>query len=298
MYTQIFGNYLLNRGVINREQLVHALTLQASTRVKLGMLAINEGYMTASEVEHVVILQTHIDKRFGRLAIKEGYLTEEQVNELLKKQLPAFFLLGQILVDENILTPIQLENLITDYRSEYEIYDLDSHEEQSVLVSHLLDNFEFSEDTRHSAYLKDYLLLLFNNLIRFIGDDFTPLNIMKMPEIPTTYCISQDMEYTDFHVSSAIDIDVTASIAFASRYADELFVEFDEYVQASIEDFLNLHNGLFLINMSNNYSFELTLLPPKTETDAIFSTQKTTYLIPVLFPFGTVHFICSIYPTN
>ena len=298
MYTQFFGNYLSKRGIITHEQLFHAMDLLSTAHVKIGTLAINEGYMTASEVENVIILQTHKDKRFGQLAMEEGYLTQEQLDDLLEKQLPTFFLLGQILVDEGSITHTQLENLITDYRSEYEIYDLDENEEQLQLVSHILNNFTFSEDTRHSVYLKDYLILLFNNLIRFIDEGFTPLNIVKMPEFPTSNCVLQDMIYSDFHVASALDLEEEAAIAFAGLYADDEFTEFDEYVQASIEDFLNLHNGLFLVNMSNDYAIDLSLQPPRFESNTIFSTEKTTYLIPIKFPFGTIHFLCSIYPVG
>ena len=43
---------------------------------------------------------------------------------------------------------------------------------------------------------------------------------------------------------------------------EEELYEFDEYVSASMEDFLNLHNGLYSVNMSNDYSMELHLQPP------------------------------------
>lgn len=85
------------------------------------------------------------------------------------------------------------------------------------------------------------------------------------------------------------------AIEFASRYAMDTFNEFDEYVQASLEDFLNLHNGLFTVNMSNNNSIELQLSPPEVhEGDTVeIHAETVSYLFPILYPFGTIHFLLS-----
>ena len=57
MYAQFFGNYLLERNAVTREQLIDAMKQMASEEVKLGALAIHEGYMTASEVDNIVIME-------------------------------------------------------------------------------------------------------------------------------------------------------------------------------------------------------------------------------------------------
>lgn len=294
MYTQVFGNYLLNTGMVTTEQLLSAISTQSSAHVNLGTLAIHKGYMTASEAERIFILQTHQDKRFGELAVEEGYLTQEQVAELLQSQVPGFVLLGQVLIDQGILTATQMQNIVTDYCSEFEIDDLEEYEEQSDLVHHLLADID-SEEEDTKKYINEYLLLLFNNLIRFIGDDFTPLNVIKISEVPTERCTSQSLNCPAFHVDSALDMEPAAAIEFASRYAHDEFTEFDEYVRASMEDFLNLHNGLFVVNMSNDFSMEVMLDPPVVQDDSLFSPGESTYIFPIMFPFGIVHFICSIH---
>ena len=76
MYTQFFGNYLLNKNIITQEQLLLALNKQSKTHVKIGTLAIHAGYMTASEAEQIFIMQTHRDKRFGELAVEMGYMSD------------------------------------------------------------------------------------------------------------------------------------------------------------------------------------------------------------------------------
>ena len=293
MHTQFFGNFLLNKGVITPEQLIEALKIQSSTHKKFGTLAIHSGYMSASEVADVYITQTHYDKRFGELAVELGYLTPEQVDKLLTIQLPNYMLLGQILVDKKIVTHIELENLITEYKSEYEIYELDMMEEQKNMVDKLLASLYLPEDLPDAQNITCYLTLLFNNLVRFIGEDFTPLNIMTLPEVPTNYCVSQQVD-GQFAFLSALDMDSETAIAFASRYVDDEFEEFDEYVSASMEDFLNLHNGLYSVNMSNDYTLELHLQPPECHENTVLATEAPSYLLPVIYSFGTINCIFSI----
>ena len=293
MHTQFFGNFLLNKGVITPEQLVDALKIQASTHKKLGTLAIHSGFMSASEVEDVYITQTHYDKLFGELAVNLGYLTEGQVDNLLTTQLPDYMLLGQILVDKNILTHVELENLITEYKSVYEIYDLELIAEQQEMINKLLSDFYLPEDLPHSEHILSYLTLLFNNLVRFIGEDFTTLNVMNLSEVPTNFCISQEVEGS-FSFLSALDMEQETAITFASRYVNDEFQEFDEYVRASIEDFLNLHNGLYTVNMSNDFSMELQLLPPAPHENILLETGFSFYLLPIMYSFGTINFLLSI----
>lgn len=298
MYTQVFGNYLLNTGAVTKEQLLTALEAQSSTHASLGAWAIHKGYMTAVEAQRIFILQTHQDKLFGELAIAEGYLTQEQVDELLQAQgeIPGYMLLGQVLMEQGVITAVQLEDLVTGYRSEYEIYDLEENDAQNDIINHLLADIDTETEGHYITYINDYLILLFNNLIRFIGDDFTPLNVIRLSSIPTNHCISQHLHCDLFQVDSVLNMESDVAVAFASRYAQDQFEEYDEYVQASMEDFLNLHNGLFVVNESNDHSLEVSLDPPKAEDrEVLDTTGKLAYMFPILYPFGTVHFIFTLY---
>lgn len=291
MYTQFFGNFLINKGIINTEQLMEALEIQSSTHQKLGTLAIHAGYMSANEVEDVYIMQTHYDKRFGELAIQLGYLTQKQLNELLNLQLPDYMKLGQVLVEKGWISNNDLESLVAEYRSTYEIYDLNLVIEQQEVVDKLLSSFCTQENITDPERMIPYLTLFFNNLTRFIGEDFTPLDIIQMPEVPTNFCVSQQIEET---LLSALDMEPQTAISFACKYVDEKFTEFDEYVLASVEDFLNLHNGLYAVNMSNDYSLELKLDPPMVQEHTSLSTDSPIYLLPIVYPFGKLNFIISL----
>lgn len=290
MYAQFFGTFLLSHNVITKEQLISALAKKASAHLKIGTLAIHKGYMSASEVDRIIILQTHKDCRFGELAVSEGYLTEEQVLELAKIQSQDFLLLGQILVQDGLISNSQLEMLINEYESENELNDLDycneKKEDLDLIISHFLRVF----NRPLSEYELSYIRLLFNNLIRFIGEDFTPVTPIACSEYPVNYCVSQVTDGS-FTFKTYIDMPKDVCITFASRYVRDNFTEFDEYVQASMEDFLNLHNGLYNVNISNTFGTELSLNPPEIADEKLLTLKEGSYLIPIIYPFGTIHFL-------
>ena len=290
MYTQFLGNYLLQKGIVTKEQLFNAMSRLPQTHIKLGTIAIHEGLMTANEVDECLYVQTREDKRFGEIAVERGYLSDEQVNQLLAMQTPEYLLLGQNLVEDGVFSYEELERIMFDYRSEAELYDLSLDVENQEAVEAIISKFFLMAEMPPNELNIMYLELMFNSLIRFIGEDFTPLTPMVIEEFPVTFGVSQNI-FSEHEFETHIDCDRETAIAFASRYAKEDFNEFNEYIVASMEDFLNLHNGLFIVNVSNQLSKDISLSPPEVIEDGILSGPNKCVDFPVEYPFGTVHLL-------
>lgn len=294
MYSQLFGSYLLRKNVITTEQLLHAINSSSQAHIKLGTLAIHNGYMVSAEVDEVCYLQTREDKRFGEIAVERGYLTTEQVKEMLSSQIPDYLLLGQCLVDEGAMTTNDLEHYILDYESESELCEMDLNEESNDKVRHLLERFFMIAEIPISNYSIIYIELLFNNLVRFIGEDFTPMTPIPCEEYPLDHCVTQSLR-GKINCTARMDMSQETAVSFASRFVGEEFEVYDEYVQAALEDFMNLHNGLFVVNMSNTESMELDLEPPTTEENDLLTLAPASFMIPINYPFGVLRFLVSIY---
>lgn len=290
MYTQFLGNYLLQKGIVTQEQLFNAMARLSQTHIKLGTIAIHEGLMTANEVDECLYVQTREDKRFGEIAVERGYLEDSQVEELLSKQTPDFVLLGQNLVEDGIFSYEELERIIFDYKNEAELYDLSLDVENQEVIQNIISKFFLMAEMPANDLNLMYLELMFNSLIRFIGEDFSPLSPMILEEFPMTFGVSQNI-YSDHEFVTHIDCDRETAIAFASRYAKEDFIEFNEYIVAALEDFLNLHNGLFIVNASNQLSKDISLAPPVITEDGVLSGPNKCVDFPVAYPFGTVHLL-------
>lgn len=293
MFVQFFGGFLLNKGIVSTDQLIDAMKKESTSHIQLGTLAMHASLMTAEQIEDIRIAQTHTDKRFGELCVDKGYLTEEQVNELLSMQYPKYLLLGQILEEQGVFDQATFHALVKEYITNNSVAEEDLPLENGETVLSLVKDYCSDLDSRNKVYQLEYLQLLLNNLIRFIGSDFTLLRpVIRSTSYPTQRFAAQQITGS-YSLASVLDMSEEAAIEFASRYVSEKFTSFDEYVQASMEDFLNLHNGLFNVNISNSYNVELGLEPPVSGDKQQVSGGSHMYIFPALFPFGVVNIAVS-----
>ncbi len=293
MFTQLFGNFLINENAITSVQLLDALNMVKGTNVKLGVLAINAGYMTASQVERVHIMQAQKNMRIGDLAVAMGYLTQEQVSELLTKQTPTYLMLGQALVDKEYLSNADFEKYITSYKMKYQLSDDDFKSASSRKAYDVIADLLIENTSSKKEILISYTTLLINNLIRFVGEDFSVLNPEQTIErLGNVYDTKQGIignSLYDVHLIA----DEATLISFASRYANETLDSMSEIVSASACDFLNLHNGLFAVNLSNELGLELRLTPPESQLGTTYYDTNISAIIPISYPFGIIKFIVT-----
>jgi len=293
MFSQFFGNYLFSNGYVTKEQLIPALIRQSKETLLVRTLALYAGYISAQEIKHIAELQQEENKKFSELAIKYGYLTHNQVMELLNMKAPNFLVLGQILINDGVFTYEEFENILTDYRSQSEFLDFELNEENRNDFHRLVEDFAIISETAIPDFGKSYLELLFNNLVRYIGDDFSTLPPSLCTEFATECCVSQTIE-GPYVVNTYFNMDEATAIAFAERYSGDSYSEMDEFVLAAMDDLLNLHNGLFIVNASNDSLNELNIGVIDHHLNTIINFENATYLFPICYPFGIVYFIMEI----
>lgn len=293
MFTQFFGNYLLNSGLVSPEKLSDALGRLSETKLRLGVLAINAGIMTAEQVDKVHAEQQKVDKRIGELMVDMGYATEEQIEKLLKTQPSAHLLLGQTLVNDGVMTNSQFENALNSYKKEMGISDADLEDSDLGDFRPLVDKFYNFDNEDNKSYLTGYIVLLFKNLVRFIGTDFAPLSAKALLDNISRSCMGQEIR-GGVKALTLIDADDDSLIEFASRFSGEHLTANDDFTRDCINEFLNLHNGLFAVNLSNETGLEIELSPQIVYNDINLDTIKNSHVIPVCFSFGTINFIISI----
>ncbi len=296
MFSQFFGHYLLNQGLLSREQLADALEFQQSVHVKFGVIAVDEGFLTPEQVEKVHEMQKQIDKRFGEIAVELGYLTDDQVEAMLSVQKQNHLLLAQALVDRGYMSIEEFSNALNHYKRDYSLSD-DKFEaikrgDIDALVTNILDHKESNTIEKYG----NYLTLFAKNMIRFI-DDQVYLEVCDHKQNEGNWLVHQDI-VGEAPLFTAISAQEDVFLYIASAYAEEELTEVDELAKASVSEFLNLHNGIYLVNMSNE-GIELNMNPQevvesakvngegllvtvhtsKGKFDLFLSTQPSTVLI-------------------
>lgn len=292
MFSQFFGGYLLNSELVTKEQLTKALDEKKNTRMRLGVLAINEGLMTAEQVEHVNVTQQTVDKLFGDLAVDLGYLKPSDVDDLLHKQPTDYLLLGQTLVNSGVLSNADFEKAINEYKKKLALNDDDISGDQSEKLSVLVNEFYHFNTAENAKLYTNYTTLLFKSLIRFIGDDFTPLEASVTRSIAAERTVRQDITGAYSGVTMIACGKAEYSM-FSKRFAKDAYIAAEEFDDASSGEFLNVCNGLYAVNESNEFGTEISLTPLTFTKGETLELGRECFSIPVQFTFGEVEFVIS-----
>jgi hypothetical protein len=255
MFSQYFGQYLLNKGILPVEQLRDAIEQERLTKAKLGVLAMNAGFMTALQVEEVHNLQRSMDRRFGEIAVSKGYLTEERVNTLLSEQSNSSLSLGQVVVEKGYLTYGQLEKALADYKSESNLsgakFDGSLKDDMEGIIK---SSFSFLAGSAMGEIYGNYVALFLRNINRLLNDvpvlDSSVVRPLGASESIDGWLVTQKMAGSD-NLLTGMVLDDTVLLELARRFSEEDLQSIDSLTQDSAAEFLNVHNGIFIINMSN-----------------------------------------------
>lgn len=118
MAAKFFGQFLLEKGVIDAAQLLRALEVQRVSNPALGELACEKGMLTADQADRINERQRREDKRFGDIAQAMGLLTADEVGQLLDEQKARRKLFGEILVEEGFLSRERLDAELREHAGE------------------------------------------------------------------------------------------------------------------------------------------------------------------------------------
>lgn len=294
MFSQYFGHYLLSRELITKDQLADALEFQQSVHVKFGVIAINEGYMTPAQVEEVHEKQKQMDKRFGEIAVELGYLTNEQVESLISYQKPNYLFLAQALVDKKYMTFEQFASALNEYKKENSLSDDQFEAIKSGSIESLVETVLATKDEKKNITYGKYLSLFAKNMIRFI-DDQVYLEVEKTETALSKKWLVYQEILGESPLITAISANDEIFLHMASAYAEEELTKVDEMAKASVSEFLNLNNGIYLVNMSN-WGIELNMNPPVVTKNATVSGEA--FLVSVHTKKGSFQLMLSDNPEN
>ncbi len=291
MFGAFFGNYLLNKGRISREDMQRILEHMHGENLKLGVLAINLNLMTAKEVDNVHNKQAFQNKYFGEVAIKEGYLTEEQLQTLLDAQKSERLILGQAIIDEGILTYEEIEEEIELYKKEYGLSDEQFEAIRDGNIQVVARAFLLLEkEEKSQQFYTEFVTLFVKNLIRFVDRQVSIDRIQRTDTLDYKHMISQYLIGDEtFFIGIASSSD-RVLLDLAEKYAEATFETFNEYAIDACQEFLNVTTGLFSVNLSEQ-DMEYVLKPPTYVANAIIRPQTMLYRVPVHLSQGTINLV-------
>lgn len=275
MFSQFFGNYLLNKGKITKAQFTSCMEYMRSNRVKLGLIAETEGLLTRKQSDELNHLQMQSDKRFGDLAIEKGYLTDADISHLLQLQGNPYLIFVQALEENQILTRDEITALIDEFQKETGLTNTALESIKYGDFDRLLPSFV---ETDKEEYLS-LMALALRNIVRFVSSYIRIDKAEKTTEYSAKYIAYQKTAgaYDGFLGFASDD---NAILTIADGYAGEYFEKPDEDALDSVCEFTNCINGLHATELSYK-EITIDMLPPEFMFDGKITDAEGFYVLPL-----------------
>lgn len=125
MAVKFFGQFLVEKGVVSRNDLLQAIELQERKNLKLGEIALELGYVGRADIDRAHHAQLSRDMKLGDLLVEMGCLTLPQLNEVVTRQKNNHLYIGEALVAVNAITADQLREQLEVFRLDQAPYATD-----------------------------------------------------------------------------------------------------------------------------------------------------------------------------
>ena len=287
MFTQLFGNYLLEQSVITADKQKSLINEMKDIRVKMGTIAVADGLLTEAQADEINHEQTQKDRRFGDIAVEKGYLTDTQVSEILIKQGDAAMKYFQLLTDKAGLTMGDIEAHLREFQKKHGFTDDELEALKKDDIDSIIALFAIVRDTK----ITDMASLVMRNITRFLTSDFYFGRMKKVTDYSYTMLAGQKAVgdatvYLGFSTASELDGITT----LAKLYAKGVTISGSDEIYDAVCEFSNLNNGLFASALSQNGTY-IDMEPP-----GVYLNQKisgTAYVMPIIIEGNELDLVIS-----
>lgn len=262
MFGQLFGKYIVKKGLLTEEEYREAIQKHLSIRVPIGTIAVAEGLLTEAQTAEIHRQQKQFDRLFGDIAIEKGYLTQEQVESLLHKQGNPYLQFMEVLLESGKLTISQMDEEFAAFQKENGFSDADIRALKQDDFERLVPIFAFSS----KPYVTNLVSLVLRNINRFITRDFYIDKIYHVREMDYKCLAGQEtVGEHNIQIGFAGETDTNAFLKIASAVGGEDYEEVGEDSLDAACEFVNCISGLFAadlgeldvdVDMEPVYAFE------------------------------------------
>jgi len=253
MGVKFFGQYLIESGVVQAEQVRAALNLMDTENRTIGELAVEGRLISEADADKINAEQRHRDMPFGELAAEMGLLDEEQIDNLVQLQWRTRLRIGQALIRLGHLENASLEELLVRYEEEQ--------------APHRIENLALPPGLECNA-LAPYVLDLFTNLLMRVGRISTRVGsgelVAEPPDFPIQIAVAVGGD-SGLLICLVGDEEFSRQLAAKASGLDPERLD-REMLLDGVGEFLNVLAGNAMALAEQN-GIALELEPPQTEID-------------------------------
>lgn len=270
MGNRYFSQYLLNAGVLDAGNISDVMPKSAHAVPQLHILAMQQHLLSESQVEELSTADDVVK------TLEEAKMLSDAQIESLKNTVPGRDArVAQTLLDEHIADLKTIERCFREY-------DNDELHPIKDAVKKIVSKYE--EMNPVADIYGEYTEMFVGALQRFMNTDAVVLTEATDLDFAGTRIVSQRMG-GQLSLAVAVLAQNQMFLEMARRYSGEDLTELDELAEDSLAEFINVLNGLYIVNLSGR-DLDMDLDMPRSGQD-VGPTASNLIAMRMVTDFGS-----------
>ena len=270
MGNRYFSQYLLNAGVLDAGNISDVMPKSAHAVPQLHILAMQQHLLSESQVEELSTADDVVK------TLEEAKMLSDAQIGSLKNTVPGRDArVAQTLLDEHIADLKTIERCFREY-------DNDELHPIKDAVKKIVSKYE--EMNPVADIYGEYTEMFVGALQRFMNTDAVVLTEATDLDFAGTRIVSQRMG-GQLSLAVAVLAKNQMFLEMARRYSGEDLTELDELAEDSLAEFINVLNGLYIVNLSGR-DLDMDLDMPRSSQD-VGPTASNLIAMRIVTDFGS-----------
>jgi len=287
MAIKFFGQFLIDKKIITRLDLLRGIELQEKSNLRFGDLVIEMGMMTTEQITLTHRAQRHEDLQFGDMAVKMGFLTPERVKQVLDRQQNEHLYIGEALVKLGTISMEELDFHLVEFK-----------QAQKVSVA---EKIVIPAGISHQPIWEIVADMTYKMLTRVAGVTFQtgPCAITgTLPERPVII----ELEFSgslSAHYLLTVSEYTRALIANAILKEDKVATGSDEETDEAVKEFVNIVCSN-IVSKAAQFGYSIDTSPAQIRRQNTIGLaipgDQTGLLFPIYFSNGEIFELTIVVP--
>lgn len=237
MGNRYFVQYLLNVGALKADEVQELMAKASKAEPGLPLLAMRKGLLSSAQLSEMNISD---EAAFAEEAKDRKLLTVAQIDTLKNEAASSDACFGQALLDAGLADYAKLEALFSEAD--------EAEEEESPVYAAVMSRAGDDDAHLYEIYGK-YADMFISSVQRFMNTDAVLLPGEAMLDADGTHLVSQSLG-GGLVLTPGVMAKNDVFLEMGRRYSGEELEEIDNLAVDCVAEFINVLNGLYIVNLS------------------------------------------------
>ena len=234
MGNRYFVQYLLNVGALKADEVLELMTKASKAEPGLPLLAMRKGLLSSAQLSEMNISD---EAAFAEEGKDRKLLTVAQIDTLKNEAASSDACFGQALLDAGLADYAKLEVLFSE-----------AEEEESSVYAAVMSRAGDDDAHLYEIYGK-YADMFISSVQRFMNTDAVLLPGEAMLDADGTHLVSQSLG-GGLVLTPGVMAKNEVFLEMGRRYSGEELEEIGDLAVDCVAEFINVLNGLYIVNLS------------------------------------------------